>query len=242
MKKDFYEKSWKKWDDMKQFGPASLHNRRILKKIIAEINFKTLCDIGCGEGSLIMELKKSYPLKKYFGLDVSGQAVIFAKKQAPFGDFFVADIQKKALAKKFDLIVASEILEHLPSDFAALKNMRKMAKKYLLVYTLTGEMRKFEKTVGHVRNYQQNDLIKKIEKSGFKIKKNINWGWPFYSPIYRDILNKTPEKATTGQFGLTRKIISRLIFYLFFFNSWKKGDVIAVLAEVNNTQIHKSHR
>lgn len=232
MKNDFYEKSWRKWDDMKRFGPASLHNRRILKKIIATINFQTLCDIGCGEGSLIPELKKIYPRKKFFGLDISAQAVALARKQAPFADFFVADIQKKALAKKFDLLIASEIMEHLPRDFEALKNMGKMAKKYLLIYTLVGRMRKFEKTVGHVRNYQEKDLVKKIEKAGFKIKKIVRWGWPFYSPLYRDILQKTPSSATTGEFGLLRKIISRLIFYLFFFNSWQKGDVITILAEV----------
>lgn len=232
MKNNFYEKGWRKWDDMKRFGPASLHNRRILKKIIAGIFFQTLCDVGCGEGSLILELKKEYPQKKFFGFDLSHQAVSFARKQAPFADFFVADIQKKALNKKFDLLIASEILEHLPSDFDALKNMRKMAKKYLLIYTLIGRMRKFEKKVGHVRNYQEKNLIKKLEKAGFKIKKIVNWGWPFYSPFYRDILQKTPTSATTGQFGFFRKIISRLIFYLFFFNSWQKGDVIAILTEV----------
>lgn len=234
MSKNLYEKKWREWKEMKQFGPASRHNRRILKKMIAPLSLSSVLDVGCGEGSLILELKNISPQRKFSGLDISRQALLFAKKQAPFADFFLADIQKKGLKKKFDLIIASEILEHLPDDLIALKKMRKMSKKYLLIYTLIGKMRGFEKNMGHVRNYTETDLIAKIEKAGFQIRKITKWGWPFYSPLYRNLLARVPNKTTTGRFGLFRKIISKLIFYLFFFNSWRRGDVIAVLAEAKS--------
>lgn len=229
---NFYEESWKKWEDMKKFGPASLHNRRILLKLIKPLDYCTVVDVGCGEGSLIQVLSKQNPGKYYYGLDLSRQAIVYAKQRVPFAEFSVLDIQEKYLKKKFDLIIASEILEHLELDLRALKNMRKMCNRYLVIYTLTGQMRTSEKRAGHVRNYSQEELVTKIKKAGFKIIKIVKWGFPFYSPLYRNLLEKLPEKATTGRFSTTRKLIARLIYYLFYLNSFKGGDVIAVLAEV----------
>lgn len=228
----FYEKSWQKWEDMKKFGPASLHCRRISKKMIKNLSYKSVLDIGCGQGSLLLELKKENKGKEFYGLDISEKAISLAKKKAPFAKFFILDIQKNHLKKKFDLIITSEILEHLEDDQKALKNIRKMSKNYLLVYTLKGRMRPKEIEVGHVRNYSEKELLDKIKKAGFLIKKVINWGFPFYSPLYRDFLEKFPSKTTYGKFGFLRKLISKIIYYIFYLNSFKKGDVIVVLAKV----------
>jgi hypothetical protein len=93
-------------------------------------------------------------------------------------------------------------------------------------------MRRFDpEQVGHVRNYAPGELVRKVEQSGLKVLKVVEWGFPFYSPIYRNVLDLTGSKGTTGEFGTIRKLVSQLIYILFRLNSAKRGDELFVLAE-----------
>lgn len=147
---------------------------------------------------------------------------------------FLLDIQKEALEEKFDLVILSEVLEHLEDDLQALCNIFEMTKKYLLIVTLQGKMREAEKEVGHLRNYTKDDLIEKLHKAGFKEVRIKEWGFPFYSPLYRSFLNLVPQhqKATSGKFGIIRKLLSSFLYRLFMLNDlFTHGDVLVVLAQ-----------
>ena len=49
-----YDVGWDtKWDDMKRYGPMSRHVRRIIKKLIRPLQFQSVMDVGCGQGSLL---------------------------------------------------------------------------------------------------------------------------------------------------------------------------------------------
>lgn len=228
-----YDYGWEtKWDDMKTYGPFSRHVRRLIKDIMRPLTFETVLDVGCGQGSLLTELSAEFPHIKPHGCDISPIAVELARRKIPNGQFWVLDITREQLAQKFDLVVCSEVLEHIPDDVAVLKNLADMTGKYLLLSAPQGRMRRFEaEEVGHVRNYAPSELLQKTEQSGFKALKVLEWGFPFYSPLYRNLLEFTGAKGTSGEFGSTRKIISNAIYYLFTFNSSKRGDEIFILAE-----------
>ena len=151
----------------------------------------------------------------------------------PDGDFRVLDVTEASLDTSYDLVICSEVLEHIPNDLIAIRNLKKMTKKYLLVSTPQGRMRGFEKQIGHVRNYASGELVGKIESSGFTIISAVEWGFPFYSPLYRNFLDLGGNNGTSGEFGLFRKFVGRLIYMLFLLNSSKRGDEIFVLAKVN---------
>ncbi len=227
-----YDEGWQsKWDDMKKYGPFSRHLRRIIKQIIRPLEFESVLDVGCGQGSFLSELQAEFPGIKASGIDLSPSAVKLARERVPGGRFAVMDISEQALDEKCDLVVCSEVLEHIPDDITALRNLRKMTGKYLLISTPQGRMRQFEKQVGHVRNYAAGELVKKLEMSGFGIVSIVEWGFPFYSPLYRNFLELTGSKGTTGEFGRAQKLISSLIYFLFLLNSSRRGDEIFVLAE-----------
>ena len=230
-----YDEGWdSQWDDMKTYGPFSRHLRRIIKSMIRPLEFKSVLDVGCGQGSFLQELQSEFSNIKPYGIDISSSAVELARMRVPLGRFWVLDITDKFLDEKCDLVVCSEVLEHIPDDVSALQNLRKMTGKYLLVSTPQGRMRKFEKLVGHVRNYGPGELVNKIKSSGFTILSVVEWGFPFYSPLYRNFLDLTGSKGTTGEFGPTRKLIAKLIYSLFSLNSSQRGDEIFVLAVVND--------
>jgi ubiquinone/menaquinone biosynthesis C-methylase UbiE len=229
-----YNEGWEfKWDDMKMYGPFSRHLRRIIKKMIRPLDFKSVLDVGCGQGSFLKELQTEFPNIRTHGIDISRTAVELARKRMPNGQFYVVDITETFLDDICDLVVCSEVLEHIPDDLVALQNLKKMTGKYLLVSTPQGKMREFEKQVGHVRNYAPGELVKKIESSGFKILSVVEWGFPFYSPLYRNFLDIIGSKGTTGEYGLFRKLIAKLIYLVFLLNSSRHGDEIFVLAKIN---------
>jgi ubiquinone/menaquinone biosynthesis C-methylase UbiE len=229
-----YNRGWEfKWDDMKRYGPFSRHLRRIIKKMIRPLDFKSVLDVGCGQGSFLKELETEFPNIRAHGIDISLTAIELARKRMPNGKFYVVDITERFLDDSCDLVVCSEVLEHIPDDLLALQNLKKMTGKYLLVSTPQGKMREFEKQVGHVRNYAPGELVKKIESSGFKILSVVEWGFPFYSPLYRNFLDMIGSKGTTGEYGLFRKLIAKLIYLVFLLNSSRHGDEIFVLAKIN---------
>ena len=155
-----------------------------------------------------------------------------ASARVPQGKFWVLDIERERLEETFDLLVCSEVLEHIPEDLSALKNLAHMTGKYLVISTLQGRMRSFEAyQAGHVRNYARGELVTKIQESGFKVLRVVEWGFPFFSPFYRGFLELTGARGTTGEFGIVRRMVSLLLYNLFRLNSSNRGDEIFVLAE-----------
>ena len=227
-----YERIWtSQRDDMKRYGPFSRHYRRIVRALIHPLKFSSVLDVGCGQGSLLAELCTEYPHLRPNGIDISPSAIELARQKVPKGRFWALDITRGHLEEKFDLVVCSEVLEHIPDDVAALGNLAHMTGKYLIITTVQGRMRRFEEKVGHVRNYRPGELVEKVIQSGFRVIKVVEWGFPFYSPLYRDFLDLMGGKGTTGEFGPIRKSIASGIYYLFMLNSARRGDEVFVLAE-----------
>jgi SAM-dependent methyltransferase len=230
-----YDAGWRvKWDDMKRYGPFSRHLRRIIKEMLRPMKFESVLDVGCGQGSFLQELQFDFPNIRPYGIDISSTAVELARKRIQNGQFRVVDITSDFLGSRYDLVVCSEVLEHIPDDLRALENLKKMTAKYLLVSAPQGRMRQFESQVGHVRNYAPGELVDKMKSCGFTIVSIVEWGFPFYSPLYRNFLDLTKSKGTTGEFGTVRKLIAKAVYMLFLLNSHRRGDEIFVLAEVRS--------
>ena len=104
-----------------------------------------MLDIGCGQGSLLAELKLEFPYIELCGVDISKTGVELAQKRVPEGQFWVIDVAREVLNKKCDLVICSEVLEHIVDDTAAIRNLRQMTGKYLLISTPQGKMREFRK-------------------------------------------------------------------------------------------------
>lgn len=228
-----YDKIWKEtYGDMEIYGPTHRHIFRICSNLLEEIEYKSVVDVGCGMGYNLPLLCKNKKIDQVAGIDISKEAI--SKIKFP-GNFKVMDIQRESLNEKFDLVFCSLILEHIENDVVAIKNIKKMANKYILITTISGKnfdkYKLHEETMGHVRNYHEGELDRKLQDEDITIIKKINWGFPFYSPIVRQIQNKT--KKIESKFNLLEKIISYLLYLLFFLNSSKRGDILIILAKVS---------
>ncbi len=232
--KKFYDSSWSRWFDMKKFGPMSRHTRRLCFGIIKKLNVNSMLDIGCGEGSFLRFVASKNPKIVLSGADISQTAINNAEENFPGSKFYIVDFEKEYLQEKYDLITAIDVIEHINNDVNFLKNLSKMSGKYLLICTLLGKMRPFEKIMGHVRNYSFDELLTKIKSAGFYIVKAKKWGFPFYSPLYRDLCQALPQNTSEGKFGFLKKAAAIFLYLVFFLNLNFKGDLILVLAKIKN--------
>ena len=231
----FYDESWTAWSDMKQYGPTSRHQRRLIHSLLAPLEFRSVLDTGCGVGNLLLEISEGYPqVTELAGTDISDGALRACRQRLPDGVFEYLDIQTQALNRQFDLTISVDVLEHVDDDVASLRNIHRMTGKYFLAVTIQGNgLPEWEaREIGHVRNYRRGELQEKMTGVGFTVERVIEWGFPFYSPLYRWYMNLTAAGGTEGEFGAARKLVAQAIYAIFALNSSRRGDVIMVVARV----------
>jgi len=125
MTKEFYNQYWQNRKDSKV-----KYRYRVFGSWI-EPNSKIL-DIGCGDGIFAAYLKE-YKKGVITGVDISEEACERTRKKNI--ECFCIDVEKGLPfeTNSFDYVIASEILEHIGSSEAALKEMIRVSGKYLIV-------------------------------------------------------------------------------------------------------------
>jgi SAM-dependent methyltransferase len=227
-----YDALWTgSWGDMQKYGPTSRHQRRIIAGVLDPLNFESVLDVGCGEGSLLAYLGGRYRCKRMAGLDVAEPAIEQARKTYPSASYFVGGIESLPSGESFDLITCLDVLEHVEDDLGMLRAMSAACRRFVLCTTVQGTMRPGEREIGHVRNYRRGELQEKMRQAGLTPIRTVEWGFPFYSPIFRSLVSSTQsEPLSFGQYGIGRRILCHALYSLFLLNSWQRGDKLFVLA------------
>lgn len=230
----FYDSGWVGWYDMKEYGPASKHVRRIVFNLLKQIPFHSVLDAGCGVATLLNDISKNFPNVELNGLEYSADAVEMAKKRLPQGHFWQVDLSKAAAPARADLVTCIDVLEHIEDDVTAMKHLASMTNRYALIVVPIGPLFEAERVrVGHVHGYSKAEFDGKLEQAGFKITKRIAWGFPVYS-LYRRLLHVLPEKVTTSEFTPFKKFTSYLIYLALFLSLPFWGDRYFLICEKVN--------
>jgi SAM-dependent methyltransferase len=227
-----YDELWQTaWGDIQRHGPVHRHATEDLLRTVASLNVRTILDAGCGSGDNLEALAREnrYELS---GIDVSEQALAIARKRVPDASLGILDLQRDWRPQTYDLVISLQVVEHLLDDVSAIRNMARMASRYLLIATMQGRMRKSELAIGHIRNYSEVELRKKIEAAGAEIVWIRGWGFPFYSPLYRTAAEWLPGGPPTGAMGKGSQMVAAALYQLYRLNLPGRGDVITALAKV----------
>lgn len=220
------------WGDFFAYNPASRHRRRILTAWLDRLDFKTVLDVGCGDGSLLMEFKTRFGCQ-VFGLD-SDESPATKALHAKLDGFYALDVSKTKPGRTFDVIVCAEALEHMPDDAGALANLHALCDRHLLVTVPAGPIRRTDAHMGHVRHYTLESLRAKVTAAGFTVVESFAWGFPFHS-FYKAMQDVVPGQIMTGfgnvRYGFFQKAVSHLLYALFFLNARRGGCQLFLLAE-----------
>ncbi len=188
------------WKDTPKIGPSGqLRMKKILNIIKAHNAAGAFIEVGCGTGHLLKMIDDTNRFTSIKGCDFSKEAVIISEGEN--FETFQFDLAEGDPAKygQFDVVVCSEVLEHIEDDAIATVNLNKLLSDGgLLIISVPFGMKNWTKHddyAGHVRRYEENELEEKLESAGFKIESKEVWGAFFYEIYYKYFLSKaSPEK------------------------------------------------
>jgi hypothetical protein len=225
------------WDDGHRYTPAPRHRRRILLNLIKALDFDDVLDAGCAQPFLLREVVSTFPVAG-FGCDLSDQVVAENRLVLPRCEFETLDLTAETWpgSRGFDLVVCSEVLEHLGDWQAALANLVKMARKHLLITVPCGRLRAMDRLVGHERHFAGPELVLELERLGCRVERQIRWGWPVHSAYKAAISSLAPARlydsySAGRRYDFAKKAFSELLYRLFFLNDLSdRGEQLFVHA------------
>jgi 2-polyprenyl-6-hydroxyphenyl methylase / 3-demethylubiquinone-9 3-methyltransferase len=184
-----------------EIDPVFSKRAGLIFQQVEKLKPREVLDVGCGRGFYTNNIARLPFVKQVIGLEVKEENLTLARKNQPNKkvEYLTQDFYNWQTTKKFDLIILSEVLEHLVDDELALKKLKKLLKKNgrLIV------------TVPH-SNYPflwdpLNFLLEKIAKT--HVNKNIWWLagiWADHEQLYtikqiKDLVQKTGFKIDAAE-------------------------------------------
>jgi SAM-dependent methyltransferase len=129
---------------------------------------RSIVDVGCGTGHLVAAiLKRVGPSTEAVGIDYAGSAIDRARELFPSTDWLVGDVYAlpRDLDGRFDLVLCTEVLEHLERPVEALEALGRLrAPDGRLVLTVPdGTLDDFE---GHLNFWSEAEFRLTLERLG----------------------------------------------------------------------------
>jgi len=204
---------------------------------IPDESISTVADIGCGVGNKTAFMARHYSDADVYGYDFSKEGIQAASKYHTEKNvrFATEDITLSKYKKKYDLITAFDVLEHIDDWQTLTKKLIGVNNKYMLISSPIGKMRPYEVHIGHVRNFKIGEIEDFMEKNGYSKIQTYYAGFPFYSPILRNLTNKFYSNYAglpESEMSFLSKRMHDIWYVLFRYFSLKhKGDIFIGLFE-----------
>jgi SAM-dependent methyltransferase len=158
---------------------------RLLRRLDISYSSKII-DLGCSGGLLIDFLKKK-GYRNIFGIDISREAILECRKNGIKDTFVRNCINTKFKDEEFDILIASDILEHIETDSEALEEWNRILKTngILIVFVPAFDFlwSKHDEVNHHYRRYSQVKLVNDLKKHDFAILKISYWNFSLFIPV-----------------------------------------------------------
>ncbi len=188
-----FEEFYNKQKDYKQFRDNPLKQeeykvwvdwkaRNLVNIIPDNLKFSSVLEIGCAFGLLLDNISKRLKIPYSFGIDISPKNIQLAQKLFPNYEFYVGTLENfapniflKNNSEKFDLVILSDIIEHVLDDARFLQKVSQITNYALVKLPLEkcfyNKNRKYglSDLSGHLRSYNEIEGLNLIERSGFNI-------------------------------------------------------------------------
>jgi 2-polyprenyl-3-methyl-5-hydroxy-6-metoxy-1,4-benzoquinol methylase len=161
-----------------------------LVRLLGQIDFENLHEAGCGEGYVAEYISKIYPNVRITASDLSRNKITEAKARASNVAFSAESIYRLPYSDNaFDLVVASEVLEHLEQPENALKEILRVSNEHILVsvpnepiWRICNMVRgkyvgRLGNTPGHIQHWSKNGFIEFIERHCSVIDIRLPFPW-----------------------------------------------------------------
>ena len=164
--------------------------RNFISLLIQQLKLNSaakILDVGCFSGSLLTILERN-GFRNACGIDINKDAIDRCKKKGLKNIFFMDGLKTHFKNEEFDLIIASDVLEHIKDDKSALAEWNRILKPngFLLLFVPAFDSLWScnDEWNNHYRRYRKPHLIDKLLKSKFKIQRISFWNVTLFLPIF----------------------------------------------------------
>jgi cyclopropane fatty-acyl-phospholipid synthase-like methyltransferase len=227
------------WTDAHVYSPAPRHRRRIMLDWLRDLSFSSLLDAGCAHADFLRALSRERPDVSLHGCDICQELMDHNAAALPSIQFATVDLTRDKFPKEgtFDVVVTSEVLEHIEDWQHALRNVLAHSHRYVFVTVPAGPRYSIDQRIGHFKHYTIAEVAAVVEAAGFRVLKSRYWGFPFHS-LYKWAINAfSPEAIYTAfgerPYGFLKKTFCHLLYLLFLANDLfsSEGGQLLLLAE-----------
>lgn len=155
---------------------------KALVQIIGDLKPEAVLDAGCGEGFTLARLQKNGIGKQLEGIEYSTEAITLGRKMYPSlalkqGDIYALPYKNNS----FDLVICSEVLEHLERPEKALEEIIRVSKRYCLlsvpnepVFMISNLLRgknlsRWGNDIEHINHWSSKGFEKFVKEKGLKL-------------------------------------------------------------------------
>jgi ubiquinone/menaquinone biosynthesis C-methylase UbiE len=160
-----------------------------LIELLGRVEAEDCLDIGTGEGLLLSKVVRAYPQRRFYASDVD-----FGVQKDAYQRVGVPSLVSSATAipiasETFDLVIACEVLEHLSDAKMAVREIRRVTRRYAL-FSVPREplwrllniargtyLRDLGNTPGHLQHWSSNAFVAMIcrEFQVLAVRKPVPW-------------------------------------------------------------------
>jgi 2-polyprenyl-3-methyl-5-hydroxy-6-metoxy-1,4-benzoquinol methylase len=217
-----FDEHWETyWLPLQSIGPLTDTRYRLLLARLPRglpVECRVL-DAGCGPGALLERIGQRLPSADLQGIEFSPAAARHAPERLR-GRILVGDILAVAPTlppRAFDVIVCSEVLEHVPDPAAVVRALTTLAKPgATLLFSVPAGMAHWsvqDEAAGHLRRFDAEEFRALLAAAGLRVDELLTWGGPI-GRLYNALINRVgPSNAAHAGDSRVGRIAARLTKY-----------------------------
>jgi len=234
-----YNEYWSSLTPSHHDHPGNRFRYRLIAQELASagIRPRRVLDCGCGDCALLSVVARTIPCGELHGMDVAsnvpieGAGVPIQFRQQDLGTPVPADLRAR-----FNLVLCSEVIEHVDDDDMVLRNLADVATPggLVILTTQSGTIYKTEQFLGHLRHYRLAELCARTEAAGLRIEKSYLAGWPWLNSqkiaahCFQGTVQKNIVQAQT--LSARMRALFVLLYHLYSVSSRQHGPQIVIVA------------
>lgn len=171
---------------------------------------KSVCEVGCGAGGILIELASKFPASEFTGYEISPQAFGMAqRKNSPSVKFHLADLLEQPDAH-FDVLLIIDVIEHVEDYIGFVRRLKPLAqtKIFHIPLDLSAQsvtrmwpILNLRQSVGHLHYFTKDTALATLTGCGYKI---VDW-------TYTASRLELPNQALSSQIVSTpRRLLHKI--------------------------------
>jgi len=245
--RDSWSAYWSAYAESASQNPAQQMRHKLLLSQILSIGGEValLLDIGSGQGDFLAMVARSGGVRRSVGFELSEVGVSISRVKVPTATFHQVDLfappaEVSCLEHQADVVVCSEVIEHVDDPTGFCRRVRSYLKPggRLLVTVPGGPMSAFDRYIGHRRHYDRTSVRRLLDAAGLEVEAVRLAGFPFFN-LYRlavillgkrliSSVKSSDDGSGAGTLARLAMALFRVLFRLNLANSALGWQVLAV--------------